>query len=186
MPPFPRASAPRLAAAILCAALAACVAGTVAPPDPMRSYAGEAVIRPLGSPAPAAEADSCWGEDVTPAVIETVTEQVLHHPAELAADGSVITPASYRTETRQRIVRERAALWVRTPCPADLSPDVLASLQRALAARGLFDGPPTGTLDAKTRRAIRRFQAPRDLDSGILSMAAAVDLGIMAVGRDGS
>ena len=54
---------------------------------------------------------TCWGKIVSPALIETVTEQVQVEPAVTAADGTVTRPASFRTETRQRIVTERAVRW---------------------------------------------------------------------------
>lgn len=134
---------------------------------------------------PGAAPDTCWGRSAVPAVIETVTEQVLIQPAEVLADGTVRQPAVYRTETRQMIVRERKETWFETPCAAQLTPDFIASLQRALSARALFRGEPTGEMDSRTRAAIRRYQAPQGLDSGILSLAAARRLGLV-VRRDQS
>ena len=55
---------------------------------------------------PGAPEGTCWDRDSTPAVIETVTEQVMVSPPELV-DGQVVQPAVYRTETHQAIVRER-------------------------------------------------------------------------------
>jgi len=178
-PPF-ALTLPR--AAILAALLAGCVPSAVPAPDVAQDYAAEAVTRPLGSSAPSGPESACWGKQISPAMIETVTEQVVDRPAELAADGAVLRPASYRTVTRQAIVRERAELWFRTPCPAEMSPDFIATAQRALAARGLFHGIVTGEMDASTARAVRRFQAGRGLDSPVLSLAAARDLGLIAVG----
>ncbi|AMY69970.1 peptidoglycan-binding domain-containing protein [Frigidibacter mobilis] len=166
-------------------ALAGCGPSPVPAPDIAQSYAPEIVTRPLGSQAPGGPRDACWGRQITPALIETVTEQVVDRPAALAADGKVLRPASYRSVTRQAIVRERAELWFRTPCPAEMSPDLIATAQRALAARGLFHGQVTGEMDAPTGRAVRRFQAERGLDSPVLSLAAARDLGLIAVGRHG-
>jgi hypothetical protein len=144
---------------------------------------GAGVIRaadlPPGGPA-GAEPGSCWSRDETPARVETVTEQVLIAPEVTAADGTVQRPATWRTETRQRILREREALWFRTPCPELLTPEFLASLQRALAARGLFSGAVTGTMDGATRAAVRAFQRPRGLDSAVLSLEAARALGLVA------
>ncbi|WP_306116949.1 MULTISPECIES: peptidoglycan-binding protein [unclassified Roseovarius] len=132
---------------------------------------------------PGAKPGTCWGKNVSPAVVETVTEQVLVQPAELRSDGSVSQPAIYRTETRQAIVRERDETWFETPCAAVQTPEFVATLQRALAARNLYPGPITGQIDARTRAAIRAYQAPQGLDSGILSMAAARKLGLVAVER---
>jgi hypothetical protein len=65
------------------------------------------------------------------------------------------------------------------PCPDRLTPDLWASVQRALAARGLYSGPITGTPDAATGEAVRRFQAPLGLDSPVLSLDAARLLGLV-------
>nr|WP_235857849.1 peptidoglycan-binding domain-containing protein [Marimonas lutisalis] len=132
---------------------------------------------------PGAAPGTCWGKDVTPAVIETVTEKILLQPAQVLDDGTVISDPVYKTETRQAIVKERRELWFETPCEDQLTPDFVASLQRALQARGIYRGAITGEMDARTRRAIRHYQAPQGLDSGILSLAAARKLGLVAVGR---
>jgi len=133
---------------------------------------------------PGAPSGTCWGKIVSPARIETVTEQVLVQPARLASDGRVESPAIFRTETRQRIVTERGVTWFETPCPADMTPELVATLQRALAARGLYDGPITGRTGAATRDAVRAYQAQTGLDSPVLSLAAARTLGLIAVPRD--
>lgn len=138
----------------------------------------------LMSKPPKAVAGECWASDITPAVIETVTEQVVVSPAVQAEDGSLISPASFRSETRQSIVRERSEVWFRTPCPEDLTPDFIATLQRALKARGFYLLPLTATLDPATNEAVRRFQEPLGLDSPRLSWGAARALGIVATGLD--
>lgn len=133
---------------------------------------------------PGAAPDTCWGKDVTPAIIETVTNQVILQPAEVLADGTVQQPAIFKTETQQQIVRPRQETWFQTLCPDELSVEFVSSVQRALAARYLYRGPINGEMDARTRAAVRRFQKPEGLDSGILSLAAARKLGLVAVERD--
>jgi hypothetical protein len=135
---------------------------------------------------PGAAPGTCWGQDETPAVVETVTEQIIVQPPELLADGTVQRPAVYKTETRQQIVKPRKATWFETPCEADLTPEFIASLQRALAARGHYRGPVTGRMDARTRSAIRAFQRPQGLDSGMISLAAARQMGLIALDRPDS
>lgn len=130
---------------------------------------------------PGAEPGSCWGKHVTPAIIETVTHQVLLQPAQVLVDGTVLHPAVYKTETLQDIIRERREIWFLVPCEINLTPDFIASVQRALTARGLYTGSITGEMNAGTRAAVRRFQKPQGLDSGILSLAAARKLGLVAV-----
>lgn len=170
---------------LTCAATLAALCGCAPLPADLGA-AGEPQVTRLTQVAapPGAPPGSCWGRHVSPAVIETVTDQVLLHPAEVLADGAVARPAIYKTETVQRIVRERTETWFETPCPEQMTPEFVASVQRALAARGLYRAPVTGAMDARTRTAIRRYQAPEGPDSGILSLAAARRLGLVAVARD--
>ncbi|MCF1709028.1 peptidoglycan-binding protein [Tabrizicola sp. J26] len=133
---------------------------------------------------PTAPAGACWAKEVTPAVIETVSEQEMIRPAQLAEDGTQISPAVFRSVTRQKIVQDRQTVFFRKPCGADGNITFTASLQRALKARGLYSEPVTGEMNEATRLAIRRYQEPRGLDSKILSLAAARDLGLVAVDRD--
>jgi hypothetical protein len=148
-------------------------------PDAPR--AGDLASSLRQTPPPANRQGQCWAEDTTPAVIETVTEQVVMRDAVQDAEGRVVEPASFRTETRQRIVQDRRTVWFRAPCPEDWTVGFTATLQRALKARGLYLAPVNGTLDAPTREAVRRYQEPLGLDSPELSLAAAQSLGIIAV-----
>jgi hypothetical protein len=124
---------------------------------------------------------ACWQDAITPAVIETVTEQVLLEPERRNEAGTVIAPAVYGSQTHQRLVADRSRVWFRAPCPIELTVNYVASVQRALKARGYLSGDVTGELDAPTRDAIRRFQAERGLDSPLLSLEAARELGIAAI-----
>ena len=141
------------------------------------------IVQTLQEAPPGAAPGTCWGKDVTPAVIETVTEQVVLQPAQVRNDGTVEEPAIYKTETRQAIVKERRVTWFETPCASVQTPDFVASVQRALKVRGLYRGPVTGKMDARTRAAVRAYQKPEGLDSGILSLAAARRLGLATVER---
>lgn len=69
------------------------------------------------------------------------------------------------------------------PCPATMDAEFIASLQRALQARGLYDGEIDGTLGTGTRKAIRTYQAARGLDSDILALDSARQLGLVAYPR---
>lgn len=145
---------------------------------------GEKILYALSGERPAgAPEGSCWGKRVTPAVIEVVTEHVLIQPAELTSQGEVIRQPVYRTTTRQEIVSPRLEQFFELPCPDIMTPEFVASLQRALDVRGFYHGPVTGTLDARTQQAIRRFQAARGLDSEILAMETARVLGLVAYAR---
>jgi hypothetical protein len=135
------------------------------------------VLRGVGPPN--ADPNACYAHKATPAVIETVTDQVMLQPPQIATDGRVLEPGVFMTETRQRIVEERRELWFQVPCELQQAdPEFIAPLQRALAARGLYTGPATGVMNRRTERAVRDFQAPQGLDSPILSLAAARQLGL--------
>ncbi len=149
-------------------ALAACQSAPL-PEAPTRADLSAEIRR--GARAPKAAPGECWGKDTTPAIYETVTEQVTVSDPE--------TAPRYETVTQQKLVQDRQTVWFRTPCPEALTLDFIATLQRALKARGLYTVPLTGALDAPTEAAVRRFQAPLGLDSAVLSLAAARDLGIV-------
>ncbi|WP_050931625.1 peptidoglycan-binding domain-containing protein [Aestuariivita boseongensis] len=173
---------PAAVSALMAAALAGCSAAPV--PDVQALREPDLAFMTQVAP-PGAAPGTCWGKTTSPAVIETVTEQVLLQPAQVSTDGTVITPAIYKTETQQRIVKERKETWFETPCAAEMTPEFIASVQRALTVRKLYSGPVTGEMDARTRAAIRRFQSPQGLDSGILSLAAARQLGLARAVSEG-
>ena len=66
----------------------------------------------------------------------------------------------------------------RVPCPETVSRTFIASLQRALQARGYFYGSITGQPDSATRDAVRAFQRENGFDSPILTLATAQKLGL--------
>ena len=165
------------------AVLAGCQSGAVPKAPGQADLSAEIVT--LNRPGPPERPEgACWESDVTPAVIETVTEQIVVTPEARDETGRVVTPATYRTDTRTRIVSDRREVWFRAPCPTDYTLDFVASLQRALTARGYYRLQLTGVLDAGTRDAVRRFQADRGLDSPRLSLAAARELGLLPVELD--
>ena len=128
---------------------------------------------------PSTRPGECWADAVTPAVYETDTTHRLLRAAQPARDGHPAQPAEYQTVTRQRIVQDRQNVWFRTPCPADMTPDFIGTLQRALLARGYYSGPLTGAMDPPTKAALRHFQSDHGLDSAILSLGAARMLGLI-------
>ncbi|MCP4818827.1 MAG: peptidoglycan-binding protein, partial [Shimia sp.] len=81
---------------------------TISDPPYLAAWSEPEVVRAEDANAPPnARPGSCWGRDVTPAVLETVTEQIMVQPPEVLADGTVITPGIFRTEQLQRIIKER-------------------------------------------------------------------------------
>ena len=146
-----------LAAIALILTLAACQ------PTPEVRRAAPAPEAPLAATPDA----GCWARDTIPPLTETVFEvdaAGTRHPREVV----------------RRPAEERAFA---VPCDHEMTEDLIASLQRALTVRGLFSGLVNGVMDAPTREAVRRFQAPLGLDSAILSLDAARALGLIAVPR---
>ena len=90
-----------------------------------------------GQQPPQAEG-ACWAKDTTPAVIETTTEQIVVTDEQRDAAGTVTTPATYQTKTHQRLLQDHEEVWFRAPCPQDMTVNFVATLQRALKARGLY------------------------------------------------
>ena len=165
-----------------CLVLANCTAGRNI--GPARAGLEIEVLRLTTAGPPEGPEGACWASDTTPAIIETVTEQVMITEDVRNAAGAVTAPASFETRTFQRMVQDREVVWFRAPCAADMTVAFLATLQRALKARGIYLAPVTGQMDTATADAIRRFQAMRGLDSPTLSLAAAKELGISATDRN--
>jgi hypothetical protein len=161
-----------------------------------------ASVRPVPNPEPvglsfgaglgaqgAAEIDirpdgTCFGRDVTPAVIQTATAQELEQAEVRDAAGVLVSPAIYRSVIRQEIVRDRQTVQFETLCPPAYTASFVESLQRALLARGYYRGAVTGLLDPPTNRAIQDFQRDWGPDSPLLSVAAARRLGLVALTPD--
>ena len=164
--------------ALLCCLLAACTGPQVVPPG-RANFADDLIRLDIPGP-PDPVAGVCWATDVTPAVIETVTEQLQVSPEIRDEQGNVTAAARFRSETRQKMVQDREEVWFKSPCAEALTPDFIATLQRALKARGYYLQALTGAMDPATSAAIRQFQAERGLDSPVLSLAATRELGITA------
>ena len=135
-------------------------------------------IGPEGAPP-----NSCWGKTVSPAVVQTVERQVQTKPAQINDDGTIGALPTYRTTTRQEIISPRVDNWFETPCAEVLTPEFIATLQRALSVRGFYAGGANGVYDGPTRAAVQNFQHADGPDSPVLSLAAARKLGLIAVAR---
>jgi hypothetical protein len=164
-------------------ALAACGSQIAVKPPQTGDLAAEGVRVDGVGPPPGPEG-TCWAHDLIPAIYETETEQTLVTPEVRDAAGEVVRPAAYKTISTLREVSPRRDLWFTAPCPEEMTADFLATLQRALKARGYYALALTAEMDAPTREALRRYQADRGLDSPLLSLAAARDLGLLATALD--
>ncbi|CTQ48449.1 peptidoglycan-binding domain-containing protein [Jannaschia donghaensis] len=157
---------------LLLCALAACA---TAVPEPVTRMLG-----PLNA-APG----SCHAKGITPAILETVTQQVQEAPELRDAVGMVVEPARFRTLTSTRIVRARGEHWFEIPCDIRRGDrDFIQQIQRALTVREYYAGEIHGLYDVPTRAAVRAYQDTRGLESGTLSLDSAKALGLVELGRD--
>lgn len=124
---------------------------------------------------------SCWATESLPAIYEQVPGEIQVVQAELAEDGTVIRPPIYRKTNVPRVVRPRSSLQFEAPCPPVLTPEFIASLQRALSARAYYSDTINGAWDQATRAAVRLYQSERGLNSDKLSLETARALGLVAV-----
>ncbi|QFS82055.1 Putative peptidoglycan binding domain protein [Roseivivax sp. THAF40] len=131
-------------------------------------------------------AGGCYATERTPAVYEQVPGQVLVVPEVRAEDGTLVRAPIYRNATVPKLVRPREEVRFPAPCPPTFTPDFIATLQRALVARGYYGGAVTERLDPPTRAAIAAFQRERGLDSDKLALNTARELGLVAVEVDGA
>jgi len=154
---------------------------TAAQPD----LGGEVIITDFALAPPDARPGACYGKDVTPGVIEHVNERVLIAEAKIGPQGNVLSPPQYEERSTQKLVNGHEPVYFETPCPPRWTPDFIASIQRALKARGIYGGAVTGTLDEQTRAAVRTFQVGRGLNSAILSTDSARALGLVEVDLQG-
>jgi hypothetical protein len=164
-----------------CGALAACDPAALIPmPDPPEPGVVEATRNgPIGA-APG----TCWGKTISPAVIETVSEQVQVKPAKVNPDGTIARLPVFRSKARQQIVTPRRDNWFETPCAEILTPEFNSTLQRALQARGIYRGKITGDMDRRTRAAVMAFHKTLgEPESGVLSLKAARALGLINIER---
>lgn len=133
---------------------------------------------------PNARLGACHIRYTAPALIETVTEQVIVQPEKRGIDVQtgqpiIISPATYRTETIQKIIRDRHEDWVEIVCVKDLTVVFIQTLQRALAARRYYRGPITGVMDEATKRAVRKIQKNRGINTSEVTQELAENYGLV-------
>lgn len=155
--------------------LAACQPGTpTLPPS-----AGDGALRgEIFMTEPEAFGQNCWARDMIPPVMGKGLGDVLVAPEQRGLDGVLLQPAIYRKAEIDVVVTPARPFWFRAPCPPAFDAEFVSSVQRALEVRGGYNGPITGVLDARTQAAIRRYQSLQGLDSAVLSLKAAQQLGL--------
>lgn len=116
---------------------------------------------------------------------DTDPNRCWHKATALAAPktGTGTGTGTKKSEPHQKIDLESPNFWFEIPCELRADTEFVATLQRALAARSLYGGPINGLYDDRTRAAVRAYQHPQGLESGVLSLPAARTLGLVAVLR---
>jgi len=137
--------------------LAACQSGTGANTYPAD---GPQTIVILANDPTEGQPDKCWAKEAVVAL-------------ETSGSGTV---DSAKTPEFQDV-------WFEVPCADDMSYDFAQTLQRALKSRGLYDGTVDGVMGGGTRKAVHKYQAALGLDSDVLSMDTALQLGLIAYPR---
>jgi len=89
-----------------------------------------------------------------------ISETVEVAPAVVAPDGQVISEAVFRNQTRPVVEVLDAGTRFETLCPFEITPERVMTLQRALQARLVYQGPVTGGCDLLLARF--RNQIPFD------------------------
>lgn len=126
----------------------------------------------------------CFARMDQPTRTTIVEELELVIPETRDANGVVTAPPVYRTITRPQTAVVGEGLRFETLCPPEYTPDRVATIQRALRVRGAYAGPINGTLDAATGNAIRQFQQPQGIQSDVIGLDVARDLGVVATPID--
>lgn len=131
-----------------------------------------------------AKPDSCYAQEIQPAVIETITLRTPVLPERRAVnietgETTVIREATFDTKVVQRIVSPRSEILFETICPQIYTERFVKSLQRALRARGFYSGEQTGWLDPQTNLAIKLYQRKLSLNSEILAKTTVEEFGLI-------
>ncbi len=122
--------------------------------------------------------ETCWTREVVQVrILSDAREDELEIQAEHA--NSVFLWSRFNPDARPQTHIEERLVWFATPCPDELTPEHIRTLQRALAVRGLFIGVETGELDEPTIQAIRAYQSARTLHSGRLARETLVQMGVV-------
>lgn len=161
--------------------LAACAPQGAGAPDPA------AVPAPIVVSLGEIETDAagrCFARAAPPTQTNIVEEMVEVVPEHRAPDGTVINPAVFRTITRPQTVATGIGAQFETVCPPVYTEAFVSTLQRALLIRRAYEGPITGRYDDATSLAVQRFQQAAAVDSPLLAVSTARDLGILEVARN--
>ena len=101
-----------------------------------------------------------------PAEYRTVAVARVERPASVSRES---LPERVETVTTRVEVRPSELAWRPVLCETNVTPEIVAELQRALAREGFDPGPPDGVIGPGTLEAVEAYQAERALDRGGLT-----------------
>lgn len=127
---------------------------------------------------------SCYAQEISPAVIETITVHTPVLPERRSinpktGESAIIREATFDTKVVQRIVTPRSELLFETLCPHLYTERFVKTLQRALRARGFYSGKLTGWIDPQTKLAVKLYQRKLSVNSDILALSTAEEFGLI-------
>lgn len=111
---------------------------------------------------------------------QIIVERVVSAPETTDENGNVLTAAVYRDEEREILVPVGEPERFEVICPQNLSQSFVATVQRALLARGYYVGSVNGLMDQQTRNAILSYQKDQGLRSPNLGVETAIGLGLVS------
>ncbi len=123
----------------------------------------------------------CFAKTAPQEVTTIVTQQVMVRPATTSPDGSITFPPVFRNEDLPVTEVIDNGVEFETLCDAELTEQRIATLQRALKARLVYEGLITGVYDAATQAAVQSVQVPRGINSPKLSRSLAEELGVVPI-----
>ncbi len=111
-----------------------------------------------------------------PAEVKKVMVRELVRPA---TKKEIKIPAEYTTVSRQRLINPERIVWQRIVCAAQMTPELLTSMQTKLKEKGVDPGELNGQLSDATKAAIVSYQTQHSLAQGGLTYEFLNHLGIM-------
>ncbi len=110
-----------------------------------------------------------------PAVYKNITVTKLVQPAQVKR---ITIPEAYSTVTKRQMVSPSKVVWKKVVCQSNMGTSTIASVQKALKAKGLYHGPIDGIYGTLTKQAVRAYQKQNGLAVGGLTHEVMKSLGV--------
>ena len=110
-----------------------------------------------------------------PAVYKNITVTKLVQPAEVKR---VTIPEKYSSITKRQMVSPSKVVWKKVVCQSHMGLSTVEGVQRALKAKGLYNGPIDGIYGRLTKEAVKAYQKQNGLAVGGLTHETMKSLGV--------